>query len=348
MSLKSGASVHANNALYVGAIGAGVNGTFLMNDGSATSFRSDYEVYIGTCGGTGTLTMNGQASMSTNYAQIGRDGGIGTVVMDGSAKFSTDNEFRVGIAYTAASSTATLTMNGNSSASSNYLIIGRNASGNATVTPTGTVAVGDGTGSALMHANQIALGMGPNGSATLNINQGGAVETPWLRSVNDGGLPASSILNFNGGALRATASDTSFVADAGSTLFQLNVLAGGAIIDTQANNDTIVPPLLHGGSGTDGGLKKLGNGALTLAATPTYNGNTTVDAGTLNVGTLSTPAATVYVATGATLNATSITADTLTIGGPPLAAAAAAVPEPGTFVLLVLAGLGAIMAWRRK
>jgi hypothetical protein len=43
-------------------------------------------------------------------------------------------------------------------------------------------------------------------------------------------------------------------------------------------------------------------------------------------------------------------ADTLTIGGAPRASAnAAAVPEPGTFVLLALAGMIALLAaWRRK
>jgi hypothetical protein len=61
---------------------------------------------------------------------------------------------------------------------------------------------------------------------------------------------------------------------------------------------------------------------------------------------IDTPSAFVYVATGATLNSPSIVADTLTIGGPQIGAAAA-VPEPGTLVLLALAVLAlAGMAWR--
>jgi autotransporter-associated beta strand protein len=132
-------------------------------------------------------------------------------------------------------------------------------------------------------------------------------------------------------------------------VFELNVLAGGAIIDTNTFDVTIDEVLI--GSTGDGGLKKNGDGMLTLALDPTYNGDTVVNAGTLKVTNLNTPSAEVYVATGGTLNAASIVADTLTIGGPASAASAsvAAVPEPGTFVLLALAGMGVLLAvWRRK
>jgi hypothetical protein len=85
-----------------------------------------------------------------------------------------------------------------------------------------------------------------------------------------------------------------------------------------------------------------------LTVAPTYTGNTDVLAGTLTVPSLNTPAATVSVFDGATLNVGSIVADTLVIGGTPGAASPVAVPEPGTFVLLALGGLVALLAWRRK
>jgi autotransporter-associated beta strand protein len=95
---------------------------------------------------------------------------------------------------------------------------------------------------------------------------------------------------------------------------------------------------------------KIGGGTLTLTVQPTYTGDTTVNEGSLTVvGAIDTPASDVFVATGATLNAASIVADTLTIGGAPHATAnAAAVPEPGTFVLLALAGMAALLAALRR
>ncbi len=86
------------------------------------------------------------------------------------------------------------------------------------------------------------------------------------------------------------------------------------------------------------GLNKTGAGTATLEGALLYAGDTTVYEGILNATAIDTPAATVMVAGGATLNAPSIVADTLTIGGTPVAVNGA-VPEPGALVLLILAGL---------
>jgi autotransporter-associated beta strand protein len=97
-----------------------------------------------------------------------------------------------------------------------------------------------------------------------------------------------------------------------------------------------------------GSLTKTGAGALDVVGSIAMAGDTIVNEGTVNAtGGINTPANAVYVSTGTTLNASSIVADSLVIGGGPYAAAAS-VPEPGTFVLLALAGLGALLVWRRK
>jgi len=82
-------------------------------------------------------------------------------------------------------------------------------------------------------------------------------------------------------------------------------------------------------------LVKTGDGTQILTGSlASYDGNTTVDAGTLTVSSLNTPSSTVYVAADATLNAGSIVADTLTIGGTPTVSS---VPEPSSLALLALA-----------
>jgi autotransporter-associated beta strand protein len=137
-------------------------------------------------------------------------------------------------------------------------------------------------------------------------------------------------------------------------------VAGATVFGVVKNSAASTPVVLtlSAASGTttysgsiDGNLSlvKDGGSIQNLTGSLTYTGNTTVNAGTLNVSSIDTPAATVYVATGATLTATSIVADTLSIGGTPLeASVAAAVPEPGTLVLLVLAGLTLAGAYLRR
>ncbi len=172
---------------------------------------------------------------------------------------------------------------------------------------TGVVTVGGGSNPALLRSNNgIELGWenddSPNTQATLTIAAGGTVETQYVRSAKNGSAgPLSSILNFNGGVLKATAGSTTFVSNtAGSSLFQLNVLEGGAIVDTAGNDDTVTEALLHAaGANPDGGLTKLGLGKLTLTADSTYTGTTLVQAGALSVtGSITSD---VVVAAGATL-----------------------------------------------
>jgi autotransporter-associated beta strand protein len=108
----------------------------------------------------------------------------------------------------------------------------------------------------------------------------------------------------------------------------------------------------------DVGLVKTTAGTVTLAGPLTYSGNTEVQAGTLEIAgdaTLTTvtgaDVGTLKVCDGSSLTATSIQVGTLVIGGTPTYTAPpapAAVPEPSTFVLLVLASLAFAWFWRRK
>ena len=111
-----------------------------------------------------------------------------------------------------------------------------------------------------------------NGTLTLtaaNTYSGGTTISTGLLNINsDVALGHSSaLITINNGTLQAGADITS------ARIITLN---GAASFDTQANAMT-----LSGSIGGEGALTKLGNGTLTLTATNTYSGGTTISAGTL-------------------------------------------------------------------
>jgi autotransporter-associated beta strand protein/T5SS/PEP-CTERM-associated repeat protein len=378
--LNDYASFTAGKNIEVGGGGLTGNGTVVLNNHSTmTSVNGD--LTIGSSS-TGVVTVNGTAALSTQKivvggyngtSQLNAAGGSVTAASDLSVGYNWGNDVNDQGTHVVNATGSTISVGGS-------LILGAN-SGKGTynqvaghTTVVGSVILGEGD-----YTDSLTSQVGAHGDAVLNLN-GGTFTAPgmttrsatistwapaqWLdpptNTVPNPEYPGdtgatrihvtNAVVNFNGGLLQAGASNANFIAtdDAAANL-TLNVLAGGALIDTQGFDVTITKQLL--GSTGDTGLKKLGIGTLTLAADPTYNGNTTVNAGTLTVGNL-THSANVYVASTGTLNATSIVTGTLTIGGPALAAASSAsvtaVPEPSTLVLLVLAGLGALLAWRRK
>jgi autotransporter-associated beta strand protein len=373
INLSEAASVHTNAHMRLGSNG----GIATVAVGGNATFTAGTDMWIGDSG-TGTVNVNNTATVSANKMFVG--GYAGTSQLNAtSGVVSTASDFSVG--YNWGSNVGdqgnhVVNASGSTISVGGSLILGAN-SGKGTynqvaghTTVVGSVVLGEGD-----YTDNLANQVGAHGDAVLNLNGGTLTASgmttrsktisawapaQWLdpptntvpnpEYPGDTGMTrvhaTTAVVNFNGGTLQAGASNANFIAtdDAAANL-TLNVLAGGALIDTQAFDVTITKQLL--GSTGDTGLKKLGTGTLTLTVDPTYNGNTTVDAGTLTVGNL-THSANVYVASTGTLNATSIVTGTLTIGGPASSASVTAVPEPSTIVLLVLAGLGALLAWRRK
>ena len=150
---------------------------------------------------------------------------------------------------------------------------------------TATVVTVNQTGGTVMFSSGVGLVSSGSGLATATYNLGsGAAGSGTLNTANvfaySTNASSSAVLNFNGGTLQAASNNAAFI----TNLNAANVLAGGAVIDTQGFNVGIPQPLLHGGSAPiDGGLIKMGSGTLTLSSSSTYTGNTQVQAGTLAV-----------------------------------------------------------------
>jgi autotransporter-associated beta strand protein len=176
-------------------------------------------------------------------------------------------------------------------------------------------------------------------SANVNVLASAAQPT-----VTMGNLALASGSALNVAAEVGTPADLAYGLTLGSA-----TLAGPATLAVADNGAGLGTLTLASVAGT-GSLTKTGAGSLDVVGSIAMAGDTIVNQGTVNAtGGINTPANAVYVSTGTTLNASSIVADSLTIGGGPYAAAAtASVPEPCTFVLLALAGLGALLVWRRK
>lgn len=170
----------------------------------------------------------------------------------------------------------------------------------------------------------------------------------------------------------------------GYPFYSIATTAAELTIDTKLDTDDfifsgyLVDAVWYPSAGATLAVRKIGPGTqefrtnVTIGSVENYTGGTFVDEGTLIVsdiasftphgaitvegtgtmiaGNLSTDQP-ISVLDSGTLNANSIVTDSLTIGGYGIGTgtpAPGAVPEPSTIVLLVLAGLGGLIAWRRK
>ena len=255
-------------SVILGTTGAvsGADGVGNMHVTDATVNCSS-EIIMGLYGGTGNLLVDGNAHIITNNIEAGYQWGIdpvanvgtGHVIVAGNARVNLSGVIVIG----SVGGSGTWDQNG------------------GTTTAAGGVCVGQGDYEAW---NVLASGEG-----TLTLTNG-VLATPFISNYSWGApWTTSTLVQFNGGTLKATANATDFIntglfgAPTGNT-FNLMVLAGGAVIDTNGFNVNLEVWLQHGsGLVTDGGLTKLGAGTLGLYTNNAYNGPTTVNAGTLAV-----------------------------------------------------------------
>lgn len=259
-------------------------GTMSVSGGESVVTSTGF-VGIGTTG-TGTLTLSNNALWIHNGGTVflvGGDnlgspqaGGTGTLNVESGAElvFGGGANLSIGrnTSETVTTGNGTLNVNGGSITLGGGSLNLASRQGPTQLAGTGTLNMNSGN---ITSANGIRMN---EGNSTLNFN-GGVVT---VGSIQKNATSGTGIVNFNGGTIQASASSANFIGMAegtGSGVLTLNVLEGGAIVDTNGFEITIA----HGMSGA-GGLTKVGDGTLTLSGANGYAGATVVQAGTLALG----------------------------------------------------------------
>ncbi len=243
-------------------------------------------------------TMGDGTDAKQRFIRIGRSG-VGTFNQTG-GDIELGNQFNsaieVGINE---GSTGTYNFSGGS-ASMQRITVGMEGSGTLNL-----------SGTAELTANEFGTltlvgGDTPTGQGTVNLD-GGLLTVNQIQTLAADPSVSESIFNFNGGTLRP------FSGSLGATFMQglteVNILSGGAFIDTDGFNITIAQAFQG-----DGDLTKLGEGTLTLASDSNAStGGLIIEEGTVSIEHASflDSSATINIFDGATLDMDF--ADTLTV-----------------------------------
>jgi fibronectin-binding autotransporter adhesin len=239
----------------------------------------------------GTVNVSNGSLLITGSAGESRIGGDlennptseGTLNITGGSVQS-DGNFQIG-----AFGIGTMNMSAGSFTTAGWMVLGRFAGGSGTLNLTGgslvhnndgnAVIVGENgtgilniSGPASMDVRNLRLGHTATGNGTVNLN-GGTLATRVVQKSDPSGI---ALFNFNGGTLKANDNAADYFL--GFNESEIQVLAGGARIDSNGFNVTI-----NQGLAGVGGLTKQGAGTLALNGTSSYAGATNVAAGTLIV-----------------------------------------------------------------
>jgi len=287
----------SNNPLAIGAATTDTGkltfrGAFTRTGTNIVSINSDVDFAGGSTSSTlnrvdvngGTTTVSSGTYNLNNYLTLNTSGTTAAYVQTGGSVTVTSGGIYAANRNDAIS---TITVSGGELISSvaNGLRFGAYTGGSGIYTVSGggsmTSTITGGSGLYFDKTSgtaQFNLGDGTNFTGGTSINDGGTSGTLTVNKITRNA--GSGVFNFNGGTLKASENNATFLGD--NTNITANVMAGGGIIDNNTFNISIGQNLLNGG-GTDGGMVFKGSGTTTLTGTSTYNGGTTINAGTLNV-----------------------------------------------------------------
>lgn len=287
----------SNSDTLLGAV-AGAAGTLKMNSGSLSSSGNLLVGY----GGTGTLTMDG-GSVSAPTIFFGNNGGTGTGTIN-AGTLSASGALLVGhgsltiksggsvsapglLQFGFTGGTGSLDLQTGGSLASGGTVIGIGGTGVAMVSG-GTwtlsndllIGVSSGTGTLTVSGGTVNVNarviMSAGGVGALSLTDGsGSQGILSANGIVKGGSGQTSI-SFDGGTLRALASDSDFLE--GFAPGEVTIGTRGATIDTNGK-DIGVSTVLGGG----GGLTKTGSGTLSLSGSNNYVGGTVIEGGTLRL-----------------------------------------------------------------
>ncbi len=331
-NLSANALFVASGDIYGTARGNAV-GAMHQSGGSVSVTGSGNAIVIGgrlTSYGVGSYELSGDGTFDSGSSNIQVGGlGQGSFVQSGGTLYARQG---LSISQSSGATGSSYSISGGTmlqTSTAARLIVGGGGAGILTASGSGLL---DSSGG-------LRLSGGSSGNGAVHLD-GGTICTP---IVEDGG--GTSTFHFNGGTLKARNTTATFM----QNLDTADVEAGGAIIDSNGFDVTIRQRLLAGSP--SGGLTKNGPGLLTLIGNPAYSGQTVINAGQLQLNTGSTTLAGISgegdlivgsAATPTQLTASNIDLATLTIAanstvviGP--VAGGPAVPEPGVWLLLLIA-----------
>ncbi|WP_274426174.1 autotransporter-associated beta strand repeat-containing protein, partial [Chelativorans sp. YIM 93263] len=278
-------------------------GELSIEDGGKVSNVDGYIAYAVGSGGTVTVTGSGSTWTNSGKLRVGSAGDGTLIIKDGGKVSNLDGSIGTGAGHT---STATVSGDGSTWTNSGNLTIGNYGTGTLTIDDGGKVS-----------ADHVVLGLN-SGSGTVNLNGStgsgrGVLETAYVANSGDGTVA----LNFDGGILRATENQASYLQNFGD----ITLGTGGLWFDTNSFDISIGADTTFSGTSS---INKIGPGTLSLIGDNSgFTGATTVSGGTLLVGDTSgsgTLGGTVTVENGGTVGGSG------TIGAVTLASGATVAP----------------------